>query len=116
MGHFVEAEFPMGVDPGEPEKPATKIIVNPGRLEAAVKEIRHEINKIKLGTSSRVHYAISPGSFGFPASNVLSMLIANPTQENIKAFVQISAQDFNNGVSDYFKKLLKLTLEEVPND
>jgi hypothetical protein len=115
MSHFVEAEFPMGVDPGEPEKPKTIEIVNPEKLAEAVEEINAEIKRIQIGQSKRVAYAISCGSFGFPASNVLTMLVTEPTKENLKAFVQISKQDFNDEVGKYFAKLLAPTLEEVPN-
>jgi hypothetical protein len=115
MSHFVEAEFPMGVDPGEPEKPKTIEIVNPEKLAVAVEEIRAEIQRIERGQSKLVAYAISSGSFGFPADNVLTMLVAEPTKANIKAFIQISKQDFNDAVGKHFAKLLAPTLEEVPN-
>jgi len=90
MSHFVEAEFPMGTDPGEPEKPKTIEIVNPEKLAVAVEEIKAEIQRIQIGQSERVAYAISAGSFGFPAENVLTMLVTAPTRLNIMAFVQIS--------------------------
>lgn len=116
MGHFIEADFPTRQDPGEPQKPKTKRVINPEKLAEAVKTIQEEFKKIQTGQSEMVAYAITPGSFGFPAGNRLSMLVSNPTMENIKAFTEICAQDFNNTVSDYFNVLLTTTIEEVPND
>ena len=113
--YFQDVEFPEPkISPGEPKQPVvTKF--NKEKLDAAVEKIRQEFKKIKNGESTYTHYAINPGSFGFPAANRLTMFVDNPTKENLKAFVELTAQDVNTTASEHFEKMLQATIEENPN-
>jgi hypothetical protein len=113
--YFKPIEFKLEPDPGEPATPKTIIRLNPERLKVAVNTIEGEINKMKKGDSDFVSYAIHPGSFDFPAVNVLDELSKNPTIKNLNNFVQIATQDFGALAGKHFKALLVATKEEVPN-
>lgn len=113
--YFEEIEFEISKSPGSPVRPEKIIKANSEKIEAAIKTIEAEMQKIKEGISDLTHYAIDPRTFGSPCGNALKAMKANPSLENIRGFVQLVGQDLGGAAQTYFKKLLAATLEEVPN-
>lgn len=113
--YFEEVEFETTKSPGSPVRPEKIIKANPEKIEAAIKTIEAEMQKIKEGNSKYTHYAIDAGNFGSPVGNGLKRMKTDPNLENIRGFVQLVGQDLGGAAQTYFKKLLAATLEEVPN-
>jgi hypothetical protein len=103
---FTEVEFELPEDPGAPTKKVTKASFNKEKLTTAIAEIRAEFDRIAEGSSKLTAYPINPGGFGFPAQNRLKMFETDPTEENYKAFLELTKQDLGQRVAIYCMGLL----------
>lgn len=107
--YFNEIEFELPVDPGAPAPKPKQASFDKEKVAAAIAEIRAEFDRIAAGTSKLTAYPINPGGFGFPAQNRLKMFEADPTEENYKAFLELTKQDLGQRVAIYAMGLLKET-------
>ena len=112
---FKEVEFKMEKDPAD-QKPEKVVVWDQKIIDEAFEEILKELQLIRNGTSVFSSYAINPGSFGFPAENVLKMFKADPSDKAFAGFVQIAKQDWGASAGAHFAKLLRAAREEKNNE
>jgi hypothetical protein len=112
--YFKEVELVTPVNPAD-TKPKTIKRFNKERLKGVFRKIDEELERVKNGVSTYTTYAIR-NSFGSPAENRLRIFKLDPTEDNYKAVLEITTQDFGVRLSDYFKELIEKTREEVPNE
>jgi len=114
MSYFSPIEFDEPKDPGAVAPSPPKVTFNKEKIKAAIVRIEAELEKVRVGKSPLMAYAINPGRFGFAITNLMSAVLADPTEKAMAEVVQIAAQDL--GIN--FAEFVKLTLgdtKETPN-
>jgi hypothetical protein len=114
--YYEQIELEFSEDPNTPEKSKPEKPFDGAKLMEAENTIRMEIGKIRKGTSNYHHYAVEPGSFGFPAANQLTVFMEKPCEKTYQAFKEIAVQDFGALAGNYFMELIDEARKENNNE
>jgi len=114
--YFEQIELEFTEDPNIPEKSKPVKLFDLKKLKVAEELICVEMGKIRRGTSKFTHYAIEPGSFGFPAANTLKIFMDDPTEDNYEGFKEIAIQDFGALAGNHFMGLIDEAREDTDNE
>ena len=114
--YFEQIELEFSDDPNIPKKSKPEKTFNTEKLKKAFDEISMEIGKIRKGTSDYHHYAVEPGSFGFPAANQLTIFMEKPSEKTYQAFKEIAIQDFGALAGNHFMSLIDKAREDADNE
>jgi len=114
--YYEQIELDFSEDPNIPARSKPEKPFNVDKLKEANDLICTEIGKIRKGTSDYHHYAVEPGSFGFPASNQLTIFMEKPCEKTYQAFKEIAVQDFGALAGNYFMELIDEARKESNNE